>query len=167
MADVSKSEAPKALERRRQRSSRHGITFLRRKITTRFSTLQVARLETDRAGNDIQFSYRKVFFMSISSVSVEPRPLHGDASIGRIVSVTGSKAIVLLDSSQSGGALLSTQRPEMGTHGVFFLKQKYKLLEFRIAKGIARSPLAMELFLNSLWQKLKSDHKCSLKRKIT
>ena len=53
--------------------------------------------------------------MSISSVSVEPRPLHGDASIGRIVSVTGSKAIVLLDSSQSGGALLTTQRPEMGT----------------------------------------------------
>lgn len=36
--------------------------------------------------------------------------------------------------------------------GVFFAKQKYKLLEFRIAKGIARSPLAMELFLNALYQ---------------
>lgn len=36
--------------------------------------------------------------------------------------------------------------------GVFYTKQKYKLLEFRIAKGIARSPLAMELFLNALFQ---------------
>jgi hypothetical protein len=36
--------------------------------------------------------------------------------------------------------------------GVFFAKQKYKLLEFRIAKGMARSPLAMELFLNALYQ---------------
>lgn len=36
--------------------------------------------------------------------------------------------------------------------GVFYAKQKYKLLEFRIAKGIARSPLAMELFLNALFQ---------------
>lgn len=36
--------------------------------------------------------------------------------------------------------------------GVFYAKQKYKLLEFRIAKGLARSPLAMELFLNALFQ---------------
>jgi hypothetical protein len=36
--------------------------------------------------------------------------------------------------------------------GVFYTKQKYKLLEFRIAKGLARSPLAMELFLNALFQ---------------
>jgi hypothetical protein len=36
--------------------------------------------------------------------------------------------------------------------GLFFTKQKYKLLEFRIAKGLARSPLAMELFLNALFQ---------------
>ncbi len=36
--------------------------------------------------------------------------------------------------------------------GIFYAKQKYKLLEFRIAKGIARSPLAMELFLNALFQ---------------
>lgn len=36
--------------------------------------------------------------------------------------------------------------------GAFYAKQKYKLLEFRIAKGIARSPLAMELFLNALFQ---------------
>lgn len=36
--------------------------------------------------------------------------------------------------------------------GIFFSKQKYKLLEFRIAKGEARSPRAMELFLNALFQ---------------
>jgi hypothetical protein len=36
--------------------------------------------------------------------------------------------------------------------GMFFAKQKYKLLEFRIPKGLARSPLAMELFLNALFQ---------------
>lgn len=36
--------------------------------------------------------------------------------------------------------------------GIFYAKQKYKLLEFRIAKGITRSPLAMELFLNALFQ---------------
>ncbi len=38
-----------------------------------------------------------------------------DASIGRIVSVTGAKAIVLLDSSKSGSARLMDDRPEMGT----------------------------------------------------
>ncbi|HEY7670238.1 MAG TPA: DUF87 domain-containing protein [Hyphomicrobium sp.] len=37
-----------------------------------------------------------------------------DRSIGRIVSVTGSKAIVLLDSSQ-GGRVHATERPDMGT----------------------------------------------------
>lgn len=43
----------------------------------------------------------------------------GDVSIGRIVSVTGSKAIVLLDGGQSDHgdkrSRLSVQRPEMGT----------------------------------------------------
>jgi DNA helicase HerA-like ATPase len=38
-----------------------------------------------------------------------------DGSIGRIVSVTGSKAIVLLDSASSGRAMHHSQRPEMGT----------------------------------------------------
>lgn len=36
--------------------------------------------------------------------------------------------------------------------GVFYAKQKYKLLEFRIPKGSAKSPLAMEIFLNTLFQ---------------
>ena len=41
---------------------------------------------------------------------------HGDdGSIGRIVSVTGSKAIVLLDNGQRTRACDATQRPEMGT----------------------------------------------------
>ena len=53
--------------------------------------------------------------MPLPSLTSETHALHVDASIGRIVSVTGSKAIVLLDSSQSGGAMLTTQRPEMGT----------------------------------------------------
>ncbi|MGI9425340.1 MAG: helicase HerA domain-containing protein [Hyphomicrobiaceae bacterium] len=38
-----------------------------------------------------------------------------DGSIGRIVSVTGSKAIVLLDSHQNGQMLKLSERPEMGT----------------------------------------------------
>lgn len=38
-----------------------------------------------------------------------------DGSIGRIVSVTGAKAIVLLDGSQDGSARLIADRPEMGT----------------------------------------------------
>ncbi len=53
--------------------------------------------------------------MLSAAASANPKPLHRDNSIGRIVSVTGSKAIVLLDSAQSVGMHLSTQRPEMGT----------------------------------------------------
>jgi uncharacterized protein len=40
---------------------------------------------------------------------------HGDGSIGRIVSVTGSKAIVLLDNANDGRNLVPIERPEMGT----------------------------------------------------
>jgi len=40
---------------------------------------------------------------------------HQDGSIGRIVSVTGSKAIVLLDGQQDGRARSLNDRPEMGT----------------------------------------------------
>ncbi len=47
--------------------------------------------------------------------SAEMRTLRGDVSIGRIVSVTGSKAIVLLDTGQDGQSMLTTHRPEMGT----------------------------------------------------
>ena len=39
----------------------------------------------------------------------------GDGSIGRIVSVTGSKAIVLLDNALDGRSLVPIARPEMGT----------------------------------------------------
>jgi DNA helicase HerA-like ATPase len=39
----------------------------------------------------------------------------GDGSIGRIVSVTGSKAIVLLDNTQDRRPTAPSQRPEMGT----------------------------------------------------
>jgi len=38
-----------------------------------------------------------------------------DRSIGRIVSVTGSKAIVLLDSNHENAGKVAAQRPEMGT----------------------------------------------------
>ena len=38
-----------------------------------------------------------------------------DGSIGRIVSVTGSKAIVLLDNQKDGQVLQLSERPEMGT----------------------------------------------------
>jgi uncharacterized protein len=44
--------------------------------------------------------------------------VHGgpnDGSIGRIVSVTGSKAIVLLDNANDGRSLVPIERPEMGT----------------------------------------------------
>ncbi len=40
---------------------------------------------------------------------------HFDGSIGRIVSVTGSKAIVLLDSPRDGSVRNIQDRPEMGT----------------------------------------------------
>ena len=38
-----------------------------------------------------------------------------DSSIGRIVSVTGSKAIVLLDNMSGGRQVNMADRPEMGT----------------------------------------------------
>lgn len=38
-----------------------------------------------------------------------------DKSIGRIVSVTGSKAIVMLDSPKAGGRVHPNERPDMGT----------------------------------------------------
>ena len=41
-------------------------------------------------------------------------PMH-DSSIGRIVSVTGSKAIVLLDGAMHGRQMGMSERPEMGT----------------------------------------------------
>ncbi|NJO22418.1 MAG: DUF87 domain-containing protein [Sphingomonadales bacterium] len=46
---------------------------------------------------------------------LERHPRPDDSSIGRIVSVTGSKAIVLLDSGQAHAARGSSPRPEMGT----------------------------------------------------
>ena len=45
----------------------------------------------------------------------EAYPLQHDGSIGRIVSVTGSKAIVLLDGNRAGKSQDISQRPEMGT----------------------------------------------------
>lgn len=41
--------------------------------------------------------------------------LASDSSIGRIVSVTGAKAIVLLDGQQDNAARIMSDRPEMGT----------------------------------------------------
>lgn len=49
------------------------------------------------------------------ATTANPKPMQRDVSIGRIVSVTGSKAIVLLDAAQPGGVAFSAQRPEMGT----------------------------------------------------
>lgn len=46
--------------------------------------------------------------------SIVPGPSQ-DGSIGRIVSVTGSKAIVLLDNQHNGQSLKLSERPEMGT----------------------------------------------------
>ncbi len=51
--------------------------------------------------------------MTMSPNDRSARP--GDHSIGRIVSVTGSKAIVLLDGQQDGRARSLNDRPEMGT----------------------------------------------------
>jgi len=45
----------------------------------------------------------------------EPAKLRTDGSVGRIVSVTGSKAIVLLDGRQEGRLQGPSERPEMGT----------------------------------------------------
>ena len=49
-----------------------------------------------------------------ASAAQDRSPRHEDGSIGRIVSVTGSKAIVLLDNAPEVARTLS-QRPEMGT----------------------------------------------------
>ncbi|MDX2307548.1 MAG: DUF87 domain-containing protein [Hyphomicrobium sp.] len=49
-----------------------------------------------------------------SSTEAPPSSLE-DSSIGRIVSVTGSKAIVMLDGPQAGGMRNVADRPEMGT----------------------------------------------------
>ncbi len=55
--------------------------------------------------------------MQFSTAATQPQAFHrGDQSIGRIVSVTGSKAIVLLDSAAEGSVRPpAAQRPEMGT----------------------------------------------------
>ena len=45
----------------------------------------------------------------------EQTPATNDGSIGRIVSVTGSKAIVLLDNAKDGKNSGPATRPEMGT----------------------------------------------------
>ena len=45
----------------------------------------------------------------------DPRRRNADGSIGRIVSVTGAKAIVLLDGGQPHGAPTGVESPEMGT----------------------------------------------------
>lgn len=49
------------------------------------------------------------------SLEEKVQMLAGDPSIGRIVSVTGAKAIVLLDGPQEGSARAMADRPEMGT----------------------------------------------------
>lgn len=51
-------------------------------------------------------------FAPIQSIAKFPGQ---DGSIGRIVSVTGSKAIVLLDNRNNGQSLQVSERPEMGT----------------------------------------------------
>ena len=52
----------------------------------------------------------------MTSLSLTPHQQPGtDSSIGRIVSVTGSKAIVLLDGQGNGRARSVNDRPEMGT----------------------------------------------------
>jgi len=50
-----------------------------------------------------------------TSIANDPATTPRDASIGRIVSVTGSKAIVLLDNRQDGRVRSINERPEMGT----------------------------------------------------
>lgn len=49
------------------------------------------------------------------AVPTDRKSKTGDVSIGRIVSVTGSKAIVLLDGQQDGRVRSINDRPEMGT----------------------------------------------------
>ena len=53
--------------------------------------------------------------MQLTMPTNGPPGKQSDASIGRIVSVTGSKAIVLLDGQQAGRARSLNDRPEMGT----------------------------------------------------
>jgi hypothetical protein len=53
--------------------------------------------------------------MQSGNTSGEGAKMRADGSIGRIVSVTGSKAIVLLDSVAEGGRGRLAMRPEMGT----------------------------------------------------
>ncbi|HUS97402.1 MAG TPA: ATP-binding protein, partial [Hyphomicrobiaceae bacterium] len=54
--------------------------------------------------------------MSLPAENNQTRPETGeDTSIGRIVSVTGSKAIVMLDSAKQGRRFNPQDRPEMGT----------------------------------------------------
>jgi hypothetical protein len=53
--------------------------------------------------------------MQLTAPVSEHRLTVTDRSIGRIVSVTGSKAIVLLDVAHEGHVTGSSQRPEMGT----------------------------------------------------
>ncbi|MEQ1716456.1 MAG: DUF87 domain-containing protein [Hyphomicrobium sp.] len=53
--------------------------------------------------------------MQLTAPTTGHPPLAGDHSIGRIVSVTGSKAIVLLDAQQAGRVRSLNDRPEMGT----------------------------------------------------
>ena len=53
--------------------------------------------------------------MNLPVATIDSHALRPDTSIGRIVSVTGSKAIVLLDTSNDGAARPAAHRPEMGT----------------------------------------------------
>ena len=53
--------------------------------------------------------------MQVTPPAPERTARSDDDSIGRIVSVTGSKAVVLLDNGRSGAARSSIPRPEMGT----------------------------------------------------
>ena len=53
--------------------------------------------------------------MSESATAHQLSQAGHDGSIGRIVSVTGSKAIVLLDNQRDGQSLQLSERPEMGT----------------------------------------------------
>ncbi|MFM9938159.1 MAG: ATP-binding protein [Hyphomicrobiaceae bacterium] len=53
--------------------------------------------------------------MQLKSAAMDRNGQFADGSIGRIVSVTGSKAIVLLDAAQDGMVRDPTNRPEMGT----------------------------------------------------
>lgn len=53
--------------------------------------------------------------MQVKTPALDPASRSDDDSIGRIVSVTGSRAVVLLDNGRNGAARASIQRPEMGT----------------------------------------------------